>query len=255
MDWTRFRSVAVLATAVLLAACGGTASPNPSTGAAVGSSVEATSAPVASQGAVSSQAAGAAPSVDISSAAQGLSNLSSYKVTTMNTKGSEVSTVTIVTIRRPTPATSFAEAGGATNFRYVVIGTDVWVDQGTGTYVKNPPGMTAATIEALSTAFDPGAILTAIGKSVALAAFQNKGVEQKNGVSALHLHADHSTQVPAGESPLPEGGTADVWVATDGNYVVAIEAAGLSTDSSSLSSFQMEVTNINDSSLTVTPPA
>ncbi|HEY8870481.1 MAG TPA: hypothetical protein VIM30_13985 [Candidatus Limnocylindrales bacterium] len=263
MDWTRFRSVAVLATAVMLAACAGTASPNPSTGAPAGSFVEASAAPVASENAAASAAAPAA-SVDVSNAGQALSNLTSYKVTITTTTGTSTTfSAESVVIRKPTPASSFTETGGTSSFRVVTIGPDIWVDSGTGKYVKNPPGMSAATVAAMTNAFDPGTFLQSLAKSFPIAAVPVQGIEQKNGVSAAHLHADSSTALPAGSSPLPSGATVDVWIATDGNYLVALEAKGLpaaatpgaSAATGATSDFTIQVTNINDASLTVSPPA
>jgi hypothetical protein len=263
MDWTRFRSVAVPATAVMLAACAGTASTNPSTAAPAGSSVEASAAPVASENTAASPAAPAA-SVDVSNAGKALSNLSSYKVTMTSMTGTSTTfSLESTVIRKPTPASSLNESTGDTTFRVVTIGTDIWIDEGTGKYVKNPPGLTAATVAAMTNVFDPGTFLQSLAKSFPIAAVPVQGIEQKNGVSAAHLHADSSTQLPAGASPLPSGATVDLWVATDGNYLVALEGKGLpaaatpgaSAATGATSDFTIQVTNINDASLTVSPPA
>ena len=60
---------------------------------------------------------------------------------------------------------------------------------------------------------------------------------------------------PAGQPSIPPGGTIDVWVATDGNYLVALEFNGVAEVGGGATSGQLEVTNINDPSLTVSPPA
>jgi hypothetical protein len=64
-----------------------------------------------------------------------------------------------------------------------------------------------------------------------------------------------STAVPAGQPTIPPGGTVDPWVATDGNYLVALEVNGMTTTSSSPTSVKLEVTNINDPSLSVSAPS
>ena len=133
----------------------------------------------------------------------------------------------------------------------IEIGEDVWVDTGTGTFVKG--GMPKATIDAMIASFDPSTFLTTAKETGVLGAIANLGVEQKNGVSAVHLHADSTTPLPPGASPLPAGAVADLWVSVAGSYLVAFEATGFPT-ASGTSSFQIEVTNVGDPALTISPP-
>ena len=56
--------------------------------------------------------------------------------------------------------------------------------------------------------------------------------------------------------PVPAGAVADIWVATEGGYLVALEASGLTgSGNGSFSSINVELTNVNDPSLKVEPPA
>ena len=83
---------------------------------------------------------------------------------------------------------------------------------------------------------------------------QDGGVESKNGVQAIHLRGDQSTVFAAGQPTLPPGATVDVWVSTDGQYLVALEESGLAS-STGPTSVKVEITNINDPSLTVKAPS
>jgi hypothetical protein len=106
----------------------------------------------------------------------------------------------------------------------------------------------------MTSAFDPGTFLATVNKSMPLSALQTIGVETKNGVQAIHVRADHSTAVSAGQPTIPPGGTVDLWVATDGNFLVALEVNGMAT-AGGPTSVKLEVTNINDPSLSVSAPS
>jgi len=250
--------VFVLSVTGLLAACGGssaTAAPvapaavggSPASGGAPSQPSAAPSVPVASVVPTAAQ-----PSVgDLSNAATALSNVSSYKVSITTTGGTNPGSETMVVVRKPTPAESFTAITASHTTRIVEIGSTVWIDEGTGTFVKT--AIPASALSGMTSAFDPGTFLQRANKSTPLSALQTIGVETKNGVQAIHLRADHSTAVPAGQPTLPPGGTLDLWVSADGNYLVALELNGL-ISSSGITSVKLEVTNINDPSLSVSAP-
>lgn len=225
-----------LAVITLVAACSsaaGTASP----GATAGSTPPATGA--------TSQAPGA--SIDVSGAAAGLSNLSSYKVSA-EAAGANVE---VIVVKGPPRARQIVEVGGSTSIRIVQIGDDVWFDSGSGTFVKNV--LPASSVDEMIKGFDPGVIMaTLVARAPEINTIAPVGVESKNGVQAQHIHADSSTPLPPGASPIPAGAVFDLWVAVDGGYLVALEATGMSSTASDI---KLEVTNINDPALTVTPPA
>jgi hypothetical protein len=233
--------------AALIAACNsasGTAAPGATTAATAATSA----APGATQAA--SQAPGA--TADVGGSAAGLAHLQSYKFS-LKTTGKAPTNVEATIVNGATPAKMYTETTGNVTFRVIEIGTDVWVDQGTGTYVKNAMPMTA--VDALTAVFDPALIMANLQKNPASGYLQGAGTEQKNGVNCTHLHADSTTPVPAGASPIPAGTVFDVWVAVDGGYLVALEGSGLGNTGSNADTIQLEVTNVNDPSLTVTPPA
>ena len=232
--------VTLLASALLAAACNSaTGSSAPATG--VGPSTGASVAPSAA----TSQAPAA--SVNIGDAGVGLSNLTSYKFSLQS--GSV--TVEAIVVNSPTKARQVFETLGSTAIRIVQIGTDVWIDQGTGTYLKNV--IPASQVDQMFGGFDPGTIMSGLQRQSEINKLPVVGVEPKNGVSCTHLHADSTTPLPAGASPIPAGGAFDLWIATGGGFLVALEVTGMAA--AGIGDIKLEVTNINDSSLSVSAPA
>jgi hypothetical protein len=228
-----------LLVAVALGACG--------TAAATAAPGATTAATEAATQATATQAPGA--SVDVGGSASALAKLSSYKVT-MQIVGSNTGSVETVVVNGATPAKEVTETTGSTVVRIVEIGQDVWIDQGTGTFVKST--LPKSAVDAMLQPFDLAVMLGTMQRQPDFGLLQNMGTEQKNGQSATHLHADQNTPLPAGASPIPAGTVFDIWIATDGGYLVAIEATGVS---STLTSLQIELTNVNDPTLKVEPPA
>jgi hypothetical protein len=239
--------VAILAVAACNSAAG-SAAPGSSTAATPGAT--ATEQPAASQPGTASAAPGA--SVDVSGSAAALAALSSYKVT-MQIAGSSTASVETIVINGATPAKQVTETSGSEVIRIIEIGEDVWLDQGTGTFVKN--AIPKSSADAMLSAFDLSTMLVSMQRQPEIAFLQNMGTEQKNGQNAVHLHADQNTPLPAGSSPIPAGTLFDMWVAADGGYLVALEASGLAATGSTTDSIQIELTNVNDPALKVEAPA
>lgn len=240
--------LSIVAVSALLAACGtSSASTGPGeSGAAATSGTQGTPAPGATE--APGQTVG-----DLSGAATALANLSSYKVTMAGAGGTGPFNVELIRINGSSPALSFIETSGSkVLFRVIEIGTDNWVDQGTGTYAKNLVPNT--TLTGMMSAFDPGVMFSNTSKIANFDRLENKGTESKNGIQSIHLHADQNTQLPAGASPIPAGATIDLWVAVDGGYLVGLETVGFGAASGGVD-LSIEVSNINDSSLTVTAPS
>jgi hypothetical protein len=190
----------------------------------------------------------AAGTTDVGLAGQNIANLTSYRAHITTPTGS----ADIVIIRQPTPAESFNTTDNGKTIRLIVIGSTDWIDDGTGTYIKNAIPATAAT--AMTTAFDPALIFSGFAKQAVLQYLTQVGTETKNGVSAVHFHGDQNTHGPNGAT-IPPGGMIDVWVSTSGDYLVALEATGMNPSSSTSGSFSIEITNINDPANAVNPPA
>ncbi len=260
--------LAVLAIGVtaLLAACGGSSATKAPAAAASGvvapASAGALSQPSAAPPA---QAASAAPSSapqpsvgDVANSASGLASLTSYKLSLATSGGSRDVNITIVVVRKPSFAESVTESTGGHTTRMVIVGTTLWMDEGTGTFVKTP--LPPSAIQTMTAGFDPGVSLQEINKNGTLSVLKTVGVETKNGVQAIHLHGDHSTPMPAGQPTIPPGGTIDIWIATNGNYLVAMEWNGIAESGPTPSanfptSAKWEITNINDPTLSVSVPS
>jgi hypothetical protein len=237
--------LSLVASLALVAACSsaaGTASPGATQGAS------ATEAPVATAGGAT---AGPQATFDFGTATN-LANLQSYKITMMITGSSTVNVESIV-VNGANPAKQVTSTSGSEVTRVVEIGQDVWVDEGSGKFVKN--ALPKAAVDAMFQDFDPLVLMGSFRANPDIGFLQNVGTEQKNGVSATHYHADQNTQLPLGASPIPAGTVFDMWVANDGGYVVALEATGVESAATNAGTVQIELTNVNDPSLTVTPPA
>jgi hypothetical protein len=239
--------LSLVASLALVAACGsasGSGSPGATTAGTQGAG--ATEAP-ATQG--SGATPGPQASFDFSNATGGLASLTSYKIS-LQVGGADIETTII---NGPVAAKQVTETVGSKVIRAIEIGNDTWLDEGTGTYVKN--ALPKSAVDAMFGAYDPVMLFSAVQSQPELAYLQNMGTESKNGINAVHFHADQNTQLPAGASAIPAGTVFDMWVAADGGYVVAIEASGLDSSGVSTSELKIEVSNVNDSSLSVTPPA
>jgi len=125
------------------------------------------------------------------------------------------------------------------------------VDAGTGQYVKNM--MPQAALDSITKAFDPAAMLGGMNSRGDLKALLSTGTETKNGVQAHHLHADSTTAMPCGAA-IPPGASYDIWTAADGGFLVSMQATGLPSTGGGPTGMSIDVTNINDASLKVTPP-
>jgi hypothetical protein len=235
--------IALASVALAVAACGGGSTPSPS-GAASGAP---SSSPAASAGAsaaasaspsaaASSGTASAAPSIDVTGAAEALQDIDSYKMTISSDAGS----FEAVVIRQPEPARAITITNGSDVTRIVIIGDKAWLDEGSGSYTEVP----AAMVTAFTGMFDP---LLLVGSADAWSSgWAVVGTEEKNGVQARHLHVD-STTLGGAVTGFPAGASVDIWVAEAG-YLVAWETSGLGADS------KIQISNVNDPTNKVEAP-
>lgn len=262
MTMTTRRALAGLALAgSLIAACGGstptsssasaaaTTPPSTSPTGAPTSALSIASAPPAAPTTVPTAAPTTSTGVDLGGAAAALSEITSYKLVITTEGGPRAGTATYITIREPVPARSFESNFGGAVSRVIIIGQDVWVDGGSGLWVKNAIPLVAA--EAMMGAFDPATLFLGLAAWTNSGGLQQIGTEEKNGVQAVHYHLDSST-VPPG-TDIPDDATIDVWVAADGGYLVSMQVLGISSPDGP-TNIAMDVTNINDPSLAVLPP-
>jgi hypothetical protein len=269
-------AVLTFAGALVVAACAGstpaatstpaaaTAAPTapPTTAPTTAATTAATTAPSAASlppapTPAGSQTATSAPTtgptsggtIDVGGAAANLSGVKSYKLVVTTEGGPASGTATFVTVREPVLARSFESSLGGAKTRVVIIGQDVWVDGGSGLWVKNAIPLVVA--EGMMSAFDPAVLFLGIGAWANTGGLQQVGTEDKNGVRAVHYHLDKTT-VPAGTS-IADNATIDLWVAEEGGYLVSVRSVGISNPGGP-DSITMDISNINDPSLSVVAP-
>jgi len=234
----------LISTALILAACGGaTSSSAPSGSAGAGAtrpaaSIAGTATDAPSSDPLASLPIGAFPSFDLSQLATGLENVDSYRVS-MTTNGSELYKGVVVT--KPVLSRDLTIDGST---RIVVIGNEAWVGEGEEPLKSVPP--TLAT--GMFAAFDPTLFIGAFAGPQWAQSSLDKGVEQKNGVSAHHYVID-STTVVGGFAGLPAGASINLWIADEG-YLVAWESTGLGSGDTSI-----QVTGIDDPANKVDRPS
>jgi hypothetical protein len=250
--------VALLAIAV--AACGGSASPAP-TGSGSPQTAEPTDAPTDAP--TDEPSVSLPPGLDVDDATSGLDDLDSYQldisVAGLVPSASGASGVTLTAIvDRENDATDFtmsgfeglATAGDA--FHVIVIGNDAWLDVGTGQFIAQPGGANSFT--GLVDSLAPEDLLTTIPES-SLSSVIEVGPENKNGVATTHYRLDSS--VPGFADSLGEDGTADIWIAVDGGYLVSMTMSGTSETNGEMVDVEMsfDVSRINDPSIDIQPPS
>ncbi len=253
---------ALAAIGLLVAACGGAASPSPAASAATTPSAAAPSVDVSPSMPASPSAEPSASGPDISGAAEAIKNLTGYELD-VSVKGSIPGasglgdTITVkAVVDRTNKAYEFT-IGGMTGvpvngLKVIVVGSDAWVDLGTGTYIKQPGG--ASSFGSTLDAFEPSALLRSI-PTVALSGATKVGDEQKNGVATGHYHLDASNTPQLGES-FGANGTVDFWIASEGGYMVSMVADGETTQDSKTSPMHMtmDLSRLNDPSINIQPP-
>jgi hypothetical protein len=259
--------------ALVAAACGGSSSPAPSTEPGTSSAPESSAPSTApSESAAPSTPAESAGPADFSNAATALNNLDSYQFnvsiassSSSSTSGVSAGTTNFVgtVINKPSTAQSLdlieKDPNGTVTQQtsYILIGSQAWTRDGgdTGTWVEIPSAQAAAFIQALSV-FRPEQMFTLyFGPASADNTFV--GDEQKNGVAAKHYKGGETIGAILGSIAGVQGTwDSEIWIATDGGYVVSSTATVAAASASDGGSFSVvvDITNINDSSNAVNPP-
>ena len=262
--WSR-PLVGLVALALAVAACGGAASPAPTTG---GSDAPATQAATTSQAPASSEGAPtAAPSTgsegpDIGGAAAALAGLDSYHLrTVMKMHGLEDSIFSFfgdgmemegTIIFRPTRAADLSISMGAeaqkTTMGYRLIGDRAWVGLG-DSWMESTAEDAQSTIDS----FAPDKML---GAFAGVSGLQAVGEESKNGVETIHDTAPaEAVGASLGDTLGLTDATwsMDLWIAKDAGYAVGYAVLGKSASGSFETT--LDITRINDPGNTVEEPA
>lgn len=214
--------------ALIVAACGGTASPSPSSPVAT-ATPSPTAAPTES-GSDEPDPSGSA--VDLSGTADALAALDSY-VVTMEVSGlvpaasaGQSVTMTSMVVQGDEPAAKFTISGAAGapagGLNIIVVGDEAWIDPGTGAYIKSPGG--AADFESMFLALSPAVLVAEF--SGAQAGILKVGDEDRNGVPTEHFRLDASESPEAALAAGIGDGIFELWVARDGGYLVAMRFDG-----------------------------
>jgi hypothetical protein len=152
----------------------------------------------------------------------------------------------MVVVQRPTPARSATITTGSSKIRIVTIGSKAWIDR-TGKGKLVPAAF--ALVDGTLGAFEPATLLSLFGGT----AWLRVGPELKNGVPAVHYHADATTGTGPGGATFPPGASIDLWISTDG-HLVAFEAKAFPGESGP-SDLSIEVSRPNDPANKVKKPS
>jgi hypothetical protein len=205
--------------------------------------------------------AGSGP--DLIDAANALADLGSYRVAVTSiglvpsTSSDGMVRMSSTTVNGEEPAARFSIGGldgiPAGRLEAIVVGDEAWTRDGAGHWSKSPGG--AADFDAPFTALSPMDLATEFdGLAPGLMAV---GTERKNGIPAGHYRVDSSSEVAAGAGLT--SGTADLWIATHGGYLVAFSVDGswdVDDDGTSTPvTLRIDVSHVDDRANTVRPPA
>jgi hypothetical protein len=123
---------------------------------------------------------------------------------------------------------------GVENFRYVRIGDDIWFDVGTGTFTQ----VTAGDAENLIVQYEPY-YLNGLADSLSSqnVDFELVGVETVSNIATNHYRLsqdDRERIVETMEGITADQWGGDVWIATDGGYLVQLEWGPQTVDTAQL---------------------
>jgi len=205
------------------------------------------------------EASGGGP--DLVDAANALADLDSYRVSVVSTGLVPASTadgrvtLTSTLVQGDHPAAEFTMVGvdglEGGRLQAIVIGDEAWLKAGSGRWMKSPGG--AADFDAAFTAMSP--IDLASGFEGLTEAIRPVGAAKRNGIQARHYRADASDEATAAAG-LTDG-SADVWLAVDGGYLVGLNVAGTwdldGTPTPVM--LRIDVSRVNDRANEIRPPA
>lgn len=197
---------------------------------------------------------------DFIDAANGLADLDSYRVFVASTGLVPSSssdgrvTMTSTLVQSSDPAAEFTMVGvdglAGGRLQAIVIGDQAWLKSGGGSWAKSPGG--AADYDAAFTALSP--IDLASGFEDLAPALVLVGAERRNGQSTTHYRVDATTG--AAKAAGLTAGAADLWLASKGAYLVALDVAGSwdIDDTPTPIVLKIDVTHVNDPANAIKPP-
>jgi hypothetical protein len=198
---------------------------------------------------------------DLVAAAEALSDLDSYRVTVATrgivpaTTASGTVAMTSTLIQGESPAARFAMTGAdgfaGGRLEAIVIGDRAWFKEGSGSWQPSPGG--AADFDAAFLTLSPVELVRTFDALTPILA--KAGTERRNGIRTEHLHGDASN-LAATDAGLVDG-TIDMWRATNGGYLVALDLDGswLDDDGNPVrTTLKIDVTRVDDAANRVSAP-
>jgi hypothetical protein len=259
------RLLSLAAIAVLaVAACGGSAassSPSEAPAASAPAPASEAPAPVAPPSeAPASQAAGP----DVGAAAQALDDVQKYALDLtvsglMQTAEGESGITMSGVVDRDSEAYQFEMSGvagfealGGSAISFILIGDDAWISTGNDTYIPTPGG--ASMFSQFTEGLAPQTLLGMVPPS-ALQGMTPVGTEEKNGVATTHYRVTGADSPQVAEG-LGADAAIDVWIADEGDYMVAMVMDGTMDVSGTATPIQMsmDISRINDDSIDIEAP-
>lgn len=238
-----------------LAACGGG---SPSAAVADGSSEAASvresivaSAPESAGASAAESAASSAAALDVTGAAQDISDLSSYQLDITVKSAADTQTLTIVSTRTPVKASEYTMGGSEPVDLISIEGQGAWLKQG-DTWVEPPGG--AALYMSVFDFLAPDKLVSNYRLGIYAADFHEVGSEDHNGVPATHYHLEATDISGTAAADFPPDGVFDLWIATDGGYLVGLRFTGTDPESNEAVDMKIEVSRVNDPSIVIEAP-
>ena len=215
----------VAAGALLVASCGG-ATPGDTTAPDGGTPAPTTDTPVAATPVPNEPAGGDIMlGRDIAGALASLEAQGSWMFEVSVIAASSGGDLSIVGTERrdPVPAVSAQHTTQGTEFQYVRIGDDIWYDVGIGQWTH----IDADSARNLISQYEPyhAAGLVGIAATSMNDEFELLGQEEVNGVMARHYRLTEHERAAVTErlGLTPDQWLGDVWIATDGGYLVRFQ--------------------------------
>ena len=259
------RLLSLAAIAVLaVAACGGSAaSSSPSEAPAASAPAPASEAP-APVAPPSEAPASQATGPDVGAAAQALDDVQKYALDLtvsglMQTAEGESGITMSGVVDRDSEAYQFEMSGvagfealGGSAISFILIGDDAWISTGNDTYIPTPGG--ASMFSQFTEGLAPQTLLGMVPPS-ALQGMTPVGTEEKNGVATTHYRVSGADSPQVAEG-LGADAAIDVWIADEGDYMVAMVMDGTMDVSGTATPIQMsmDISRINDQSIDIEAP-
>ncbi len=198
--------------------------------------------------------------LDLIAAADALSDLDSFRVSVVSrglvpaatADGAVTMTSTLVQGADPAAAFTMTGVDGLEGGRLqaIVIGEEAWLKSGNGSWLRSPGG--AADFDAAFTTLSPIGLVSGF-EGLALA-INRVGAERKNGVPTTHYVSQEGD--PEAEAAGLTHGITNLWLATDGGYLVGLTIDGTwdldGTPTPIL--LTIDITNVNDPRNRVSAP-